>query len=132
MTFTRVSPPDAPPPKGYTPAVSVIAGRLVFLSGQTALDPSGTIRGETVVEQFDRALGNLVQALTAAGGTPDQLVKVTVFCVDPADYRRHSAELGRVWRERAGRDYPAMTLVGVTRLWDEEALVELEGVAALP
>jgi len=70
-------------------------------------------------------------ALAESGGKPSQLTKLTIFSVDPGDYRAHAKELGAVWKRLVGRDYPAMTLVGVTRLWDAEALVEIEGFAAI-
>ena len=82
-----------------------------------------------MVAQFEVALGNLLTALAAAGGRPDQLVSLTVYVVDMDDYRRHAAALGQVWRRLAGRDYPAMAAVGVARLWDAAALVEVQGMA---
>jgi len=85
-----------------------------------------------VVEQFERALANLLTALRAAGGQPAGLVSVTVYLVDLDDYRGHAREVGEVWRRLVGRDYPAMAAVGVHRLWDPEALVEVQGIAALP
>jgi enamine deaminase RidA (YjgF/YER057c/UK114 family) len=131
MTLRRINPPGLAEPSGFSHAVTATGGTLVFLAGQTALDEKGAIVGTDVVEQFDRALGNLLEALAAAGGSPAHLARLTVYATDPQDYREHAADIGRVWRARAGRDYPAMALVGVVRLWDEPALVELEGIAVL-
>ena len=83
-------------------------------------------------ESFALALGNLLTALHAAGGAPADLARVTVYATDVDDYRSHSGELGRIWRRLAGRDYPAMAVIGVARLWDEQAMVEIDGVAVLP
>ncbi|MFF9281785.1 RidA family protein [Streptomyces griseosporeus] len=132
MTARRINPPDLSPPTGFSHAVVATGSRVVFLAGQTALDADGKITGRTLPEQFERALGNLLAALTAAGGTPADLARVTVYATDVAEYRAHARELGRIWRESAGRDYPAMGVVGVVRLWDEQALVELDGFAVLP
>ncbi|CAL9417305.1 hypothetical protein SUDANB105_01771 [Streptomyces sp. enrichment culture] len=132
MTAERVNPPDLSPPTGFSHAVVATGSRLVFLAGQTALDTDGKITGDGLPEQFERALGNLLTALRAAGGTPADLARVTVYATDVADYRVHAAELGRIWRRSAGRDYPAMAVVEVVRLWDERALVELDGFAVLP
>ncbi|WP_318200795.1 RidA family protein [Streptomyces sp. SCL15-4] len=132
MTAERVNPPGLSPPAGFSHAVVATGSRVVFLAGQTALDAGGTITGETLPEQFGRALGNLLAALRAAGGTPADLARVTVYATDLAAYRAHARELGRIWRESAGRDYPAMAVVQVVRLWDERALVELDGFAVLP
>ncbi|MEV4042353.1 RidA family protein [Streptomyces sp. NPDC049744] len=132
MTAERVNPPELSPPTGFSHAVVATGTRLVFLAGQTALDPGGKITGDTLPAQFEQALGNLLTALRAAGGTPADLARVTVYATDVAAYRAHTAELGRTWRELAGRDYPAMAVVEVVRLWDERALVELDGFAVLP
>ncbi|WP_445527336.1 RidA family protein [Streptomyces cyslabdanicus] len=131
MTADRVNPPALSPPTGFSHAVVATGSRLVFLAGQTALDADGKVVGETLPEQFERALTNLLTALTAAGGTASDLARVTVYTTDVTGYRDYAAELGRVWRRLAGRDYPAMAVVGIVRLWDERALVELDGFAVL-
>jgi enamine deaminase RidA (YjgF/YER057c/UK114 family) len=127
----RINPPELARPSGFSHAVSTDADRLVFLAGQTALDVDGRIVGDGVVGQFEQALGNLLKALAAAGGEPGDLVSMTVYIVDMDDYRAHAREIGAVWRRLAGTEYPAMAGIGVHRLWDAEALVEVQGVAAL-
>src|SRR5215469_3678576 len=104
---------------------------MIFLAGQTAIDASGQITASGVVAQFEQALGRLLTALQACGGTPDQLASLTVYVTDLDDYRSHAREIGAVWRQLAGRDYPAMAAVGVSRLWDEAALVEVQGFAVI-
>ena len=81
MTISRVNPPSLPAPSGFSHAV-VGTGTIVFLAGQTALDPSGHIIGDGIVAQFETALSNLLTALSAAGGTPAQLASLT-----PAEVR---------------------------------------------
>jgi enamine deaminase RidA (YjgF/YER057c/UK114 family) len=130
MSIERVNPAELARPSGFSHAVAG-RGTLVLLAGQTALDPTGQITGTDVVAQFEVALGNLLTALAAAGGRPDQLASLTVYVVDMDDYRRNSPALGQVWRRLAGRDYPAMAAVGVARLWDVAALVEVQGMAIL-
>ncbi|MFC9652094.1 RidA family protein [Streptomyces sp. NPDC056937] len=132
MSLERLNPAGLSPATGFSHAVTATGGRLVLLAGQTALDGAGAVVGETLPAQFETALGNLLTALAAAGGGPADLARVTVYATDVADYRAHAAELGLIWRRLAGRDYPAMAVIGVVRLWDEQALVELDGIAALP
>jgi enamine deaminase RidA (YjgF/YER057c/UK114 family) len=132
MTLHRINPAHLAPPTGFSHAVTATGGTLVMLAGQTALDAAGQVTGDDLPTQFTRALANLLAALRAAGGTPADLARVTVYTTDVAAYRVHARELGRIWRESAGRDYPAMAVVGVVRLWDEQALVELDGIAVLP
>ncbi len=130
MALERINPDALARPRGFSHAV-VGEGKIVFLAGQTAMDADGRIVGAGVVEQFEQALSNLLTALRAAGGEPPQLASVTIFIVDVADYRAHAGEIGAVWRRLVGLDYPAMAGVGVARLWDDEALVELQGFAVL-
>jgi enamine deaminase RidA (YjgF/YER057c/UK114 family) len=132
MGLERVNPVALARPSGFSHAVVATGGRLVFLAGQTALDTAGAIVGDTVVAQFEQALANLIAALRAAGGSPGQLASLTIYAVDLDDYRAHGRELGEVWRRLAGPDYPAMAAVGVARLWDPAALVEIQGHAVIP
>ena len=126
-----MNPPSLAAPSGFAHTVIATGGRLVFLAGQTALDARGSIVGATVVEQFEQALGNLLTSLAAVGGQPADLASLTIYAVDLADYRAHGREIGAVWRQLAGRSYPAMAAIGVSRLWDEAALVEIQGMAVV-
>ncbi|NLU65799.1 RidA family protein [Streptomyces sp. HNM0574] len=131
--MARTNPGALSPPTGFSHAVTATGSRLVFLAGQTALDGDGHVRHPgDLPAQFRLALGNLLAALDASGGTPADLARVTVYTTDVPAYRAVARELGAVWRELAGRDYPAMAVIGAVRLWDEQALVELDGIAALP
>ncbi len=130
MTIERINPAALAAPSGFSHAV-VATGRTVHLAGQTALDAAGRIVEGGVVAQFERAFANLLTALAAAGGRPDQLVSVTIYIVDVEDYRAHAREIGAVWRRLAGSDYPAAAGIGVARLWDREALVEIQGTAVI-
>ena len=132
MELDRVNPPGLAKPSGFAHAVVATGGRVVFLAGQTALDQDGRIVGANVASQFEQALANLLAALRAAGGSPEHLASLTIYAVDLGDYRAHGPELGAVWRRLAGRDYPAMAAIGVARLWDPAALVEIQGHAVIP
>ncbi|HLX47557.1 MAG TPA: RidA family protein [Streptosporangiaceae bacterium] len=132
MSIEHVNPPGLARPSGFSHAVVAAGGRLVFLAGQTALDAGGRITGTTVTGQFEQALANLLAALRAAGGEPEHLASLTIYAVDLADYRAHGREIGEVWRRLAGRHYPAMAAIGVSRLWDPGALVEIQGHAVIP
>jgi enamine deaminase RidA (YjgF/YER057c/UK114 family) len=120
-----VDVPGLPEPVGYAHAIVAAPGRSVYLGGQIGA-------GETMVEQFDAAAANLVAALRAAGGEPDDLVSLVVYATDLDEYRASLSDLGEVWRHHFGRRYPAMALVGVSALLDPMARVELMGVAVVP
>jgi enamine deaminase RidA (YjgF/YER057c/UK114 family) len=127
----RLNPPSLAAPSGFSHAV-VATGTTVFLAGQTGTDPSGAIVHGGVVAQFEQALSNLLEALAAAGGSPADLASLTIYIVDMDDYRAHASEIGSVWRRLVGTDYPAMAGIGVSRLWDADAVVEVQGFAVLP
>ncbi len=124
-----INSPELAAPVGFSHAVR--AGDTVYLAGQTAQGPDGAIVGASVVEQFDVAAGNLVTALRAAGGEPDDLVSLQVFVTTVAEYKDSLMGLGQVWRRHFGRRYPAMGLFGVAELYDPEAKIELMGVAVV-
>ena len=126
----RINPAALAKPSGFTHAV-VAKGTHVYLAGQTGMAPDGSIVDGGLVPQFRQALSNLLTALREAGGEPAQLAQLRVYIVDVPAYRAAAREIGRVWRELAGTEYPAMAGIGISRLWDDEALVEVEGVAVL-
>ena len=131
MDVERINPSELARPSGFSHAVSVAAGRMVFLAGQVGMDRDGQVVSGGVVAQFEQALANLITALAAVGGQPGDLVSLTIYIVDLADYQAHGKQIGAVWRRLAGTEYPATAGVEVTRLWDPKALVELQGIAAV-
>jgi enamine deaminase RidA (YjgF/YER057c/UK114 family) len=130
MTVERVNPAGLAPPRGFSHAV-VGHGTVVFLAGQTALDTDGRILDADIVGQFRQALANLLVALRAAGGEPDQLASLTLYTTDLRAYRARAREIGQVWRDLVGSDYPAMAVIGVSQLWDPQAQVEVQGFAVI-
>ena len=126
----RVNPESLAKPSGFSHA-TVASGTTVFLAGQTGMDVDGGIVEGGLVAQFEKALTNLLTALVAAGGRPRDLASMTVYIVDMDDYQAHAREIGEVWRRVCGTDYPATAGIGVSRLWDADALVEVQGYAVL-
>src|SRR5215212_841774 len=131
MEHRIVTAPGLAPPVGYAHAVVAAPGRVVALGGQTALDADGAIVGATIAEQFDVAARNLVTALGAAGGRPQDIVSMQIFVTDVPAYKASLRELGPLWQTHFGRRYPATGLFGVTQLFDEDALIELMALAVL-
>ena len=142
MTASPASASQAPPavhrvitpatlakPSGF--AHGVLAGDTLHISGQTAMDAEGRIVPGGIVEQFRRAFGNVLDTLAEAGGRPEHLVSVTIYLTDVEDYQANGREIGRIWRELAGIHYPAMAGIGITRLWQPEALIEIQAIAVL-
>ena len=132
MTHEIRNPEELAPARGFSHAVIASSGRTVYLGGQTAHGPDGTLHGSTIAEQFDRAAANVVTALAAAGARPEDLVSLQIFVTDAEEYRSSLEPIGKSWRERLGRRYPAMALFEVAGLFDPAAKVELVGVAVIP
>jgi enamine deaminase RidA (YjgF/YER057c/UK114 family) len=131
MNSERINPPELGRPSGFSHAVAATASRMVFLAGQLGTGRDGKVVDGGVVAQFEQALANVLTALAAAGGQPQDLVSLTIYLLDVEDYQARGREIGAVWRRLAGTGYPAMAGVGVTRLWDPMALVEIQGIAAV-
>lgn len=129
MTHHVVNPPHLAVPIGFAHGVKV--GTTVHLGGQTAMDADGKIVPGGVIEQFKRSFQNVLDTLTEAGGKPSDLVSVTIYLTDVDDYQKNGREIGRLWRHMAGTEYPAMAGVGVTRLWQKEAVIEISGIAVI-
>ncbi len=127
-----VNPESLSPAVGFAHAVVAAPGRTVYLGGQTAHDGEGRLQGETLVEQFDATLANLVRALDAAGGRPEHLVSLHIFVTDAAAYRGSLQAIGGCYRRHLGRHFPAMALFEVSGLFDPDARVEVTGVAVVP
>ncbi len=127
----NVNPDTLPQPSGYAHATVASSGTTVHLGGQAGHRPDGSI-AEDLVEQFDQACANVVEALRAAGGEPEHLVQLLIFATDLGEYRGRLRDLGGAWRRHFGKHYPSMALLGTTELFDAEARVELVGVAVVP
>ncbi|MDP9343776.1 MAG: RidA family protein [Actinomycetota bacterium] len=126
-----INPEKLLPPQGFSHAVVPAAGRTIYLGGQAGHRPDGSI-DEGIVAQFDQAAANVVEALRAAGGSPEHLVSVQIFVTDAAEYRSALREIGEAWRRRLGRHFPAVSLFEIRGLFDARARVELVCVAVVP
>lgn len=127
-----INPLTLSDPVGYSHALVVTPGRAVYVGGQNAYRSDGVLTGDSVVQQFDHALANMVEALRAAGAGPGHVVSMRVYTTSLSVYRVNLKTLGSVYRRHMGRYYPPMTVVGVTELLEPGALVELECAAVIP
>ena len=102
MNVERINPEQLARPSGFSHAVSASAARTVYLAGQIGMDRDSNVVGGGIVAQFEQALGNMLIALAAAGGQPEDLVSLTIYLIDVEDYQAHGKEIGAVWRRLAG------------------------------
>jgi len=132
MHFTFINPESLGAPRGYSNGVlTEPGGRLLFIAGQVAWDQHQQIVGTDLVEQFDRALANVITVVNEAGGKSEQIARLVIYVTDKSEYRTRMKEIGERYRARMGKHFPAMALVEVKGLLEDGAKVEIEGTAVL-
>ena len=132
MAFRFINPESLGAARGYSNGVlTEPGGRLLFVAGQIGWDERQRIVSADFVEQFDRALLNVLAVVAAAGGTPAQLARLVIYVTDKQEYRAAMKAIGERYRARMGQHYPAMALVEVKSLLEDEAKVEIEAIAVI-
>jgi enamine deaminase RidA (YjgF/YER057c/UK114 family) len=132
MRFTAINPESLGAPRGYCNGLLVNSpGKLLFLSGQVAWDRNQQIVSDDFVEQFDRALENVITVLTEAGGKANDIARLMIYVTHKAEYQNQTKEVGERYRKHMGKHFPAMMLVEVKSLLDNAEKVEIEGIAVL-
>ena len=126
------NPPSLGAPRGYSNGVLVESGgRLLFVAGQIAWDEQQQIVSNDLVEQFDRALANVIAVVSEAGGRPETIARLIIYVTDKVEYRDRMKEIGARYRARMGKHFPAMVLVEVQGLLEDDAQIEIEATAVL-
>jgi enamine deaminase RidA (YjgF/YER057c/UK114 family) len=132
MGKTIINPSILARPRGFSHGILVSGGQLLFLAGQTGSDAEGNIMAPgDLVAQYEQVLRNLKAVVEAAGGKMQDIVKITIFVRDRGDYLAHLKPLGKMHRSFFGNYYPATALFEISRFFQDEALIEIEGMAVL-
>lgn len=132
MSLEMINPESWLAPKGYSNGVVAPAGgRLVFVAGQIGWDANQKLVGEDFLSQFRQALDNVVSVMRAAGGSSEDLARLTIYVVDKEEYLSGIREVGAIYRDIMGKHFPAMALVEVRDLLEPGARVEIEGTGVL-
>lgn len=119
-------------PRGYANGI-VADGKVLFVAGQIGWDPTSSVAKlrPTFAGQFDQALANVMAVVREAGGEATDIARMTVYVTDKREYQAALPQVGEAWRRHLGRHYPAMALVVVAALLEDEAKVEIEATAVL-
>ena len=125
-----LQPPHWPRPKGYSNGISA-KGRMIFTAGVVGWDENESFADFTLHGQFAQALTNTLEILAQDGAGPQNIVRMTCYVTDRAEYLRDRDEIGTAWRGIMGPNYPAMTLVEVSALVEPAAKVEIETTAVV-
>ena len=131
MIFNQIQPPGWAPAKGYANGI-VARGTQVFVGGQVGWSAQQEFETDDFIGQTRQALCNIADLLKEAGASPEHMVRMTWYIVDRVEYSRRLKELGHVYRDVMGRNFPAMTCVQVAALVEARAKVEIEVTAVIP
>jgi enamine deaminase RidA (YjgF/YER057c/UK114 family) len=117
--------------KGFSNGVAA-QGRMVFLAGQVGWNAEQRFESKDFVGQARQALANIVALVAEGGGKPEHITRLTWFVLDKQEYLSNLRELGEAYRGVIGKHFPAMTLVQVGALVEDEARLEIEATAVVP
>ncbi|KLN54546.1 RidA family protein [Variovorax paradoxus] len=131
MMNKLLQPPGWLPPKGYANGVAA-RGTMVFVGGQIGWNAQQQFESDDFIAQCGLALRNIAEVLREAGAGPEHMVRMTWYVTDRDEYSRRLGELGPVYRDAMGRNFPAMTCVQVAALVEHRAKVEIEVTAVIP
>jgi enamine deaminase RidA (YjgF/YER057c/UK114 family) len=126
-----LQPPGWRRPGGYSNGVAA-EGRLVFVAGLVGWDENSEFQSDDFIAQTEQTLKNTVAVLAEAGAGPEHVTRMTWYITDKQEYLTRGRELGEVYRDIMGRQYPAMAMVQVSALMEDRAKVEIETTAVLP
>ncbi|MBI2728269.1 MAG: RidA family protein [Polaromonas sp.] len=127
----KLQPPGWAEPRGYANGV-MARGTLIFVGGQIGWNADQKFETDDFIAQTRQALLNIVAVLKAGGAGPEHMARMTWYVVDRVEYVERLKELGVVYREVMGKNFPAMTCVEVAALVEERAKIEIEVTAVLP
>ena len=123
-------PPGWQRPKGYANGIKA-SGQMIFVAGQIGWDENEVFQAKDIAGQFEQILKNTLAILKEGGAGPEHIVRMTWYVTDRQDYKDNIAEIGCIYRERIGKHFPAMAVVEVSGLVEDEALIEIETTAVV-
>jgi enamine deaminase RidA (YjgF/YER057c/UK114 family) len=131
MNTKTLQPAEWARPKGYANGMAA-RGQTIFISGQIGWDATGQFTSDKLTGQVAQALRNIVRVLKEAHAEPQHLVRLTWYVLSRDAYVREAREIGAAYREIVGKHFPAMSVVEVSGLVEQRALVEIEATAVIP
>ncbi len=118
-------------PRGYANGIAA-EGRLIFVAGQIGWNADGNFESDDFAAQVRQALSNVVAVLASGGATPAHIVRLTWYLLDKRQYMDNLQAISAIYRDLIGKHYPAMTMLQVSGLAEDRALVEIEATAVVP
>ena len=131
MTFKHLQPEGWAPAKGYANGIAA-RGTQIYIGGQIGWNAQQQFETDDFIAQVHQALRNIADVLKEAGAGPEHMVRMTWYVIDRVEYNARLKELGGVYREVMGKNFPAMSCVQVAALMEARAKVEIEVTAVIP
>ena len=126
-----LQPPGWARAKGFSNGIAC-SGKLVFIAGQIGWTGQGKWEARDFAGQFKQAIRNILSVLAEANGKPEHIVRLTWYVIDKKEYLGSLKDVGAAYRELMGQHYPAMAVVQVSGLVEDEARLEIEATAVVP
>ena len=124
-------PPGWAKPKGYSNGIAT-RGKIIFVAGQVGWDENEKLNSDTFAGQARQALKNIVAILAQAGAGPQHICRMNWYVADKKEYLGSLRELGAVYRELIGKNFPVMTALQVGGFVEDGAKLEIEVTAVIP
>ncbi len=125
-----VQPEGWAPAKGYANGI-LTEGKTLYIGGQIGWNSEKIFEKKDFIGQMEQVLKNIKEIVEAAGGRVENIVRLTWFIIDKGDYMANQSAVGAAYRRVFGRHFPAMSVVAVKELIEDEALIEIEATAEL-
>ncbi len=117
--------------KGYANGVAA-QGRVIYVGGQIGWNGDQVFETHDFLGQMEQTLRNVLDVVEAGGGTAEHIVRLTWYIIDKKEYVARQKEIGAIYRKVMGRHFPAMAMVQVADLMEDDALIEIEATAVIP
>jgi enamine deaminase RidA (YjgF/YER057c/UK114 family) len=131
MSYQVILPKGWKATKGYSAGVLAQGSQQLFIAGQIGWNANQEFESDDFITQFSVALANVVAVVKEAGGQVENITEMTIYVTNLDEYRNAGKALGTAWKERLGKHFPAMALVGVAGLVEPRAKVEIQARAIL-
>lgn len=132
MTLEIIHPKGWKAAKGYANGTAATGGKTIYIGGQIGWNSDQVFEATDFIGQFEQTLKNVLAIVEEAGGGAEHIARLTWYITDKQAYLPRQKECGQAYRRVLGRHFPAMAVVQVTALMEDEALVEIEGTAVIP
>ena len=131
MSHKQIHPKGWKPAKGYANAI-LSEGLTLNIAGQIGWNENQEFIAKDFIGQMEQTLKNITAIVKEAGGQIEDLTRLTWYVTDKAEYLANQKKVGAIYRSVLGNHFPAMTMVVVTALVENEALIEIEATAVIP